>query len=331
MAAGLRITNANGSSFLFNERCTLPQILGSGYKGTTWKGNTWCTGVSVPERWNWYLWLNQPCLLDRSRGGGSWRPTNPLPCVPYLNEQRQVCWRQDNVNYNNSNWWAVYAWPMPSRSGRAGLLVKGGNVFASISDVSRFMTVAWKGEIALRSGWLPTHIDPSFGFNDTMVFFYQPDPAVTVSKVALSKNSYQLYNASGGEFGGTVNAKVVIFKSRPLIRSRAGLRLYNAQGEMTFDSGNEILILGGLIKFKDVEINDYRHIEFVSRPMIMPGYIGAEYNNRWFADVTLKNNGYALAPAWGYSWYDGSSGGGRTYATTENPIMVIDAANYFTF
>lgn len=220
---------------------------------------------------------------------------------------------------------------MPSRSGRGGLLVKGGNVFASISDVSRFMTVAWKGDIALRSGWLSTHIDPSFGFNDTMVFFYQPDPAVTVSKVALSKNSYQLYNASGGEFGGTVNAKVVIFKSRSLTRSRAGLRLYNAQREMTFDSGNEILILGGLIKFKDVEINDYRHIEFVSRPMIMPDYIGAEYNNRWFADVTLKNNGYALAPAWGYSWYDGSAGGGRTYATTENPIMVIDAANYFTF
>lgn len=325
---GLRVNNPDGSSFIFDENTTIPKLMGSGkYEGGGALSSV-PTGVYIPEGFNYYLWVNPGGWINYSVSGSQWTPDGAFYHYPQLDGARQVIikssWRQVLAN-----WWAIYAYPT-SAKGTYGLSFRGsGSAMFRISDVSTFTKVVWKGEIQISSGWRPSSIG-NFDFNTTMIFFYTTDPNISVCKEAPTQ-SYKLYKNGGGEYSGSITVKLVIFANAAMNRGSYGLRIYSpTNGSLVYDSSNEILVNPVLVNFPQA-LYSFTAVTGIARPMYLPSSIGGFFSNKYMVDIAVVSNGFQVAAGWGTGKRQEASHGGDILSVSPNPVICIDAQNYFRF
>ncbi|MCB5311898.1 hypothetical protein [Yersinia intermedia] len=328
---GLRIRNPDGSSFIFNEKTTMSKILGSGSKGLTF--GEWYTGIQVPVGHDYVLWLSSYAWINYNVSNSQWVPSGYAYNQPYLDGNRVL--RVNSVNYNTAipaTHYGVFSWPQGHAPGRYGLRVNGKNNFSSISDVSSFSVLLWKGEVDIYNGWLPQAINSAFTMDRVVCFFYTTDQSKTICMSPdPGDRVYKVWNVNGGQSGGAIRAKVCIFGNGPIVKAKYGLQIRNSAGQVVYNSGTEIFAKPVLTSLANLSLGQLRSVPGITRPMYAPSNIGALYSYPWQVDVWVNSNGYQLCPAWGWSKNQPKSHGPYTYYVSDIPILSLDASDYFNF
>lgn len=343
---GIRITNKDGSRWVFDNTCTIPALLAAtvhrGYSDNHYPKN-YNTYITIPEDYSYYIWIDQPIWLDyrTAKNGGrtQWTPSRYEYNRVSLNEKREIIVSSDFYSGARFGLLSVFITPENKTRGTAGVRVGQDSAISSITNIDSFSFVAWKGEIELSAGWTPKLVDPELNMDNCIIFFYMQNPNVTIYKGATvlwkdrNNNAYYLYNTTGGQYSGSVKAKVVIFANKKLRKTRAGLRIYSKiTKELVYDSGNEIMVSPKFISFKDAKRDEFNTIEGVKRPMYSAMSLGSGYDNHWYVrQLALACNGYQLAVRWGMAGYDAASFGATTYQHADNQTIILDAENYFVF
>ncbi|MBA5234738.1 hypothetical protein H2Y56_21905 [Pectobacterium aroidearum] len=340
---GIRITNKDGSRWVFDHTCTIPALLGEHNQGGGYPPNVYNTGIVIPENYSYYVWMGSTVSLQYriEKNGGRSQRTPWLYSYNRmsLNEKRELIISNDY--YGGVSFGAVSVFVMPENKirGSAGVRVAKDSSISSITDVDGFAFVAWKGDVELFGGWTPSLVDPELNMYNCLVFFYTTDPNITIFKGATiiwnngNNNAYYLFNATGSQYGGSIKAKVVIFSNKKLRKTKAGLRIYSRiTKKLIYDSGNEIMVSPKFISFKDSKRDEFTSIPDVKRPMYTAMSIGSGYENHWFvSSLTLASDGYKLAVRWGMAGYDAASFGATTYQHADSKLIILDAENYFVF
>ncbi|MCW2480348.1 hypothetical protein [Candidatus Symbiopectobacterium sp. NZEC135] len=331
---GMKIWNKDRTSWKFDATCTAPAILGYGYYNTVYYTTTLNLGIKIPEGSDYYLWLATHAAMDYLVERSQWTPRGVYYYTTRLDSNRNVLIDSHNeygvFGHVSSNYYSLFTFPLPDKTGKGGLKFIHGNSFSTISDISKFSFLKWKGDIDLRSGWTPSSIDSSITPNNTIVFFYLDNETVTVHKDF--DGVYRLYSSGLGEYYGVVKAKVIIFGDGGIKKSRAGVRVHNPKTkEIVFDSANEIMVSPKVITMVNKGLGEYTTVPGVARPMITPTQIGGEYYAGWFGSIGVNSNGTQIAPQRGRSYYVRASHGPHWLEIKEIPVMVLDAENYFNF
>lgn len=349
MSFGIKVFSKTGPSYNLDSNCTAMFITGVIDQFVYPK-----TGLYVPEGYDYYAHLSHACgfadEFDENDGNVIVASADP---IAYLDERRQLCFRNgknamgntthypSEVNFNSRQQLVLLTWPKPSQTNGYGILFNGVNSFFQINQTTNFSNVIWKGDVEIsNNGWRIQNINPSLTHFNSFIFFYCEDPTVSIGR------SWQLgdrddmiyvpYDHNGGVSNRNVKAKAVVFGTSAIKTSKYGLRIYQNK-LVVYDSCNEVLINPKFARFDNYQIGQMRSINGVKRPMCARVCIGAQYqifsNGGWFCDIGVRSNGYELSTTIQKTfkvWWMESDLPFNSFVS-EQPIMVLDAENYFNF
>lgn len=349
MSFGIKVFSKTGPSYNLDNNCTAMFITGVIDQFVYPK-----TGLYVPAGYDYYAHLSHACgfadEFDENEGNVIVASADP---IAYLDERRQLCFRNgknamgntthypSEVNFNSRQQLVLLTWPKPSQTNGYGILFNGVNSFFQINQDTNFSNVIWKGDVEIsNNGWRIQNINPSLTHFNSFIFFYCEDPTVSIGR------SWQLgdrddmiyvpYDHNGGVSNRNVKAKAVVFGTSAIKTSKYGLRIYQNK-HVVYDSCNEVLINPKFARFDNYQIGQMRSINGVKRPMCARVCIGAQYqifsNGGWFCDIGVRSNGYELSTTIQKTfkvWWMESDLPFNSFVS-EQPIMVLDAENYFNF
>ncbi|HBZ9867365.1 TPA: hypothetical protein MND73_004295 [Salmonella enterica subsp. houtenae] len=301
--------------------------------------------------------------------GAGLGPSGASVAIPYLDDNRMINVRWDftpsdqriNGNYVSKQQQApggVYgavAWP-ESQPHDYGIQIYGVNNLAGIFDSSLVSYLMWKGETDIVNGWSPQDIHPELSVNNCLCFFYTTDPDYVIG--IGSDRRYRVWHA--GRKTERVRARVCIFGNGAPLSPLAeyGLEVWNPQtGQRVYNSGRDVLIrpqqvslsaafslVGNQISYSPVKVPG------ILRPMYAPTNTGAGVGT----GVAFNDDGdvmfsfYNWVSSDGYYLYQRPSGQQNplesisgnykvfgyerpAYENSPNPVMVINADDYFVF
>lgn len=349
MSFGIRVFSKVGPSYDLDDSCTAMFITGVIDQFVYPK-----TGLYVPEGYDYYAHLSHACgfadEFDENDGNVIVASADP---IAYLDERRQLCFRNgknamgntthypSEVNFNSRQQLVLLTWPKPLQANGYGILFNGVNSFFQINQNTNFSNVIWKGDVEISNkGWRIQNINPSLSHHNSFIFFYCEDPTVSIGR------SWQLgdrddmiyvpYDHNGGISRRNVRAKAVVFGTSAVKTSKYGLRIYKNK-HVVYDSCNEVLINPKFARFNNYKIGQMRSIDGIKRPMCARVCIGAEYqifsSGGWFCDIGIRSNGYELSTTIQKAfkvWWLESDLPIHSFVS-EQPVMVLDAENYFNF
>lgn len=349
MSFGIRVFSKVGPSYDLDDSCTAMFITGEIDQFVYPK-----TGLYVPEGYDYYAHLSHACgfadEFDENDGNVIVASADP---IAYLDERRQLCFRNgknamgntthypSEVNFNSRQQLVLLTWPKPSRANGHGILFNGVNSFFQINQNTNFSNVIWKGDIEISNkGWRIQNINSSLSHHNSFIFFYCEDPTISIGRSwRLGDRDdmiYVPYDHNGGISRRNVRAKAVVFGTSAVKTSKYGLRIYKNK-HVVYDSCNEVLINPKFARFNNYKIGQMRSIDGIKRPMCARVCIGAEYqifsSGGWFCDIGIRSNGYELSTTIQKAfkvWWLESDLPIHSFVS-EQPVMVLDAENYFNF
>ncbi|HDL7749241.1 TPA: hypothetical protein PXP51_001580 [Yersinia enterocolitica] len=339
---GLKVFRPDGTSIVLDNTTTMTKIVAMGSKTLTY--GEWNTGVTIPEGYDYFLWMTSNAWLNyivvRHGRRSQWTPGGQAYNRVHLDTNRVL--KVNSVNYNTAvlaTYYSVCIWPTATPQGRYGVQFYGADHLSGISDVSQFSCLLFKGEVDIYNGWLPSHINPAFTPNNVMCFFYTEDASKTISVRAVRRyrtpatmEGFGVFNVGGGASATPVRAKICLFGQGPLNRSQYGMEIYSRlNGSVVYNSGYDILARPRLVTLAGAELGAMRPVDGVRRPMYAPCNIGGLFSHPWQVEVWVNSNGTQIGPAWGTAFYKEASTGAYTYFIAPVPIMVLDASDYFHF
>ncbi|EHM2355262.1 hypothetical protein KD625_002960 [Salmonella enterica subsp. enterica serovar Bonariensis] len=300
--------------------------------------------------------------------GNSIGPSGSSVAIPYLDGNRMINVRWDFTpsdqrirgNYISKLWqrpggiYGAVAWPV-SQSHDYGVQVYGVNNLAGVFDNSLVSYLMWKGEVDIVNGWTPQNVHPDLSVNNCLCFFYTTDPDDIIG--ISSDRRYQVWRA--GRKAKGIRAKVCIFGNGAPLSPLAvyGLEVWNPQtGQRVYNSGRDVLVRPQLVSVNaafsivDNQISySSVNVSGIRRPMYAPTNTGAGLGE----GLAFNDDGYTMKTyyTWvtsdGYSLYQRTGGQQNPFeASTDsrlmgyertdfvyssNPVMVINAEDYFVF
>lgn len=348
MSYGIKIFLKNSPSYNLDKNCTSMLISEVLYKNVYAK-----TGLYVPENHDYYAYLSAACgFWDEFDETAANVIVGSLDPIPYLDEKRQLCFKNGKYAYDFSTdrrvdvvgygqQLVLLTWPKPKPTDGYGILLNGTNSFFYINQNDKLANVIWKGDIEIsKKGWKVNNIDSSLSLSNSFIFFYCEDETVSIGRSDALNHRGQIiyvpYDHNGSVSSRIVKVKVVIFGTGKIKTSKYGLRIYNNK-KIVYDSGNEILINPKLVSFNDSAIGQMKSIEGIKRPMFPIVSIGADYylqqNGGWFCEIGLRSNGRQLSTTVQKTfkvWWLENILPIDSYVS-EQKVMVLDAENYFKF
>lgn len=253
----------------------------------------------------------------------------------------------------------VVTWPISSKR-TYGIGIYGADTMSGVFDTSKVSYLLWKGEVDIYSGWGPHDINPALNMNNCLCFFYNTDSDLSIGIDHAGK--YKLWK-DRHTYAGKARVKVCIFGNDNVIpaRSEYGIEIWNPDtGKLVYNSGRDALIKPQLVSMSqsvemtlntDGTVALYRNpvkTPGIRRPMYAPTNIGAGIGRFVYSDenylmnifyMWVSSDGYALRPALGgqtyraerYTYDKYSFYRHEMYKAGSNPVMVIDAEDYFLF
>lgn len=349
MSFGIRVFSKTGPSYDLDGNCTAMSIIGALASNVTTE-----TGLYVPEGYDYHAHLSDPCGFDTyfSNEINSDVIYTSIAPVPYLDDRRQLCFKNgkyardyfgspSEVTVISDQQLILLAWPKPTKASGNGILFNGVNSFFQINQNTNFTNVVWKGDIEISSeGWMVKNIDPNLSYHNSFVFFYCEDPTLSIGRRwrdgDRGKMVYAPYDHNGYLSKRTIKVKAVVFGISSIKKSKYGLRIYK-KNRVVYDSCNEVLINPVITSFEKYPLGQMQSIKGIRRPMVARGSVGARYfstsNAGWFCDIGLRSNGYQLSTTEQifYKTYWLDSDLKFSSFISEQPVMVLDAENYFNF
>ena len=349
MSFGIRVFSKTGPSYDLDGNCTAMSIIGALASNVTTE-----TGLYVPEGYDYHAHLSDPCGFDTyfSNEINSDVIYASIAPVPYLDDRRQLCFKNgkyardyfgspSEVTVISDQQLILLAWPKPTKASGNGILFNGVNSFFQINQNTNFTNVVWKGDIEISSdGWMVQNIDPNLSHHNSFVFFYCEDPTISIGRRwrggDRGKMVYAPYDHNGYLSKRTIKVKAVVFGISSIKKSKYGLRIYK-KNRVVYDSCNEVLINPVITSFEKYPLGQMQSIKGIRRPMVARGSVGARYfstsNAGWFCDIGLRSNGYQLSTTEQifYKTYWLDSDLKFSSFISEQPVMVLDAENYFNF
>ncbi|ECG1392066.1 TPA_asm: hypothetical protein GNB58_004642 [Salmonella enterica subsp. houtenae serovar 45:g,z51:-] len=296
-------------------------------------------------------------------------PSGSSVATPYLDDNRVINVRWDftasdqrvkgnsvsKIIQKTGGIYGAVAWPV-AQSHDYGFQIYGVDNLAGVFDTSLVSYLMWKGEIDIHDGWSPQNINPGMSVSNCICFFHTTDP-----NYIIGIDSYARYRVwlHGRKADAPVRAKVCIFgNGAPLSPlSDYGLEVWSPQtGQRVYNSGRDVLIRPQLVSVDSALsiVNDQIRYSPVSvpgirRPMYAPTNTGAGLG----AGVAFNDGGDAMKTYYTWVTSDGfhlyqipggqqnpfeeiAYAGFFAYERTDfvygaNPVMVINAEDYFVF
>lgn len=349
---GFKGTDYNGNSYTFSTGIRVPE----GYDWWLWNS------LSVNQNWG-------PFIV--SGGPGGFGPSGASVSTPYLDDNRVINVRWDytyiadyvppgNLIFRGTQHldglYGAVAWPV-ALPHDYGFQIYGVNNLAGVFDSSQVSYLIWKGEVDIYNGWSPQNINTELSLRNCICFFYTTDLNDVIG--IDSDTRYRVWR-DGRVYDGSVRAKVCIFGNGAALSPLAdyGMEVWNPQtGQLVYNSGRDVLIRPQLVSVATaVSLVDstleysYVKVPGITRPMYAPTNTGAgvgagvAFNDKgdsmygFYTWVT--SDGYYLyqRPGGQQNPYEALSGAGKVfryghpvYKNSTNPVMVIDAEDYFVF
>ncbi|OCG77400.1 hypothetical protein A9G42_05710 [Gilliamella sp. Nev6-6] len=345
---GLKIFYQDGPDVLLDSSCTMCCIL-----GICWVGQRQ-TGIFVPDGYQYYMHLtngsgyNIDFEVDED-GTNIW-VCGAFDSRSYLDHNRQV------ILENGANAWGyggdsgsgynqlciIIGYPIHNPASGFGISFTGQNNFFSINQTSLCAPVVFKGDITIsaKDGWRPSNINPYLNFNNCAVFVYSENQDLSIGigyNRDIDEHVLFAHNTDGVKLSRDISIKVVVFAKQEIVntQSKYGMRIYNASGEIVYDSTSGILINPQLFSFGSINLREFVNIPNIRRPMFIPTSIGGYASFDKYSGVTKQvgfaSNGFSLAPSYinheNYEWTHPFNG----KFTSNFPLMILDAENYFKF
>lgn len=350
MSFGVKVFTKTGPAYHLDGNCTSMFI--SGALGSDVYPET---GLYVPNGHDYYAHLSDACGFDGYLDDtGSTVIYSSIAPLPYLDERRQLCFKNGKyaidsitgvppeVMIKSDQQLVLLTWPKPARANGHGILFNGVNSFFQINQNTNFSNVIWKGDVEIsRKGWKVQDIEPSISHYNSFTFFYCEDPSISVGRSwdwsdrALGM-VYIPYDHNGYISNRAIKVKVVVFGVGQIKTSKYGLRIYKNK-HVVYDSCNEVLINPVFTSFDKYSLGQMQSINGVRRPMFARVSVGARHFNEGkggrLCDIGLRSNGYQLSTTEQIAiktyWMDSE----LKFASfiSEQPVMILDAENYFKF
>lgn len=344
-------TDYNGGSYTFSTGIKVPE----GYDWWLWNS------LNVNQNWG---------QVVVSGGFGGFGPSGPSVSTPYLDDNRviNVTWDYTYTGeYLSGNiiargvqhldgLYGAVAWPV-SQPHDYGFQIYGVNNLAGVFDNSLVSYLLWKGEIDIFNDWSPQNINPGLSLHNCICFFYTTDPNDVIG--INGDGRYRVWR-DGRVYGGSVRAKVCIFGNGAPLSPLAdyGMEVWNPQtGQLVYNSGRDVLIRPHLVSVATAASlvdntlrYSYVKVPGITRPMYAPTNTGAgvgagvafsDGGDSMYSFYTwVTSDGYYLhqRPGGQQNPFESISGAGKVfgyehpvYANGTNPVMVIDAEDYFVF
>ncbi|MWN32083.1 MULTISPECIES: hypothetical protein [unclassified Gilliamella] len=349
MSFGIKVFTKTGPAYHLDGNCTSMFI--SGALGSDVYPET---GLYVPEGYDYYAHLSHACgFADEFDETDANVIVASIDPIAYLDESRQLCFRNGKnakgwssqfpsaVNLNTRQQLVLLTWPKPAHANGHGILFNGVNSFFQINQNTNFSNVIWKGDIEItNSGWRIQNINPSLTHHNSFVFFYCEDPTISIGR------SWQLgdrddivyipYDHNGNVSNRIIKAKAVVFGVSSIKTSKYGLRIYKNK-RVVYDSCNEVLLNPVFVRFDQQEIGQMKSISGIRRPMCARVSVGAQYiiqsHGGWFCDIGIRSNGYQLSTTVqkAFNVWKLETELSFNSFISEQPVMILDAENYFKF
>ncbi|EEM1821249.1 hypothetical protein GKA92_24435 [Salmonella enterica subsp. enterica] len=348
---GFKGTNYNGETYSFSTGLRVPE----GYEWWLWNS------LNANQNWG---------LLAAAGEFGGFGPSGPSVSTPYLDDNRVINIRWDYSGVTGyasgrsigravqriDSLYGAVAWPV-AQPRDYGFQIYGTNNLAGVFDTSLVSYLLWKGEIDIHDGWSPQNINPKLSLRNCICFFHTTDP-----NYIIGIDTYARYRVwlNGRNASAPVRAKVCIFgNGEPLSPlSDYGLEVWDPQtGQRVYNSGRDVLmrpqlvsvataisLVGSTIKYSSVNVPGIR------RPMYAPTNTGAgvgegvafnDNGDSMYGFYTwVTSDGYYLhqRPGGQQNPFEEISGNHKVfgydnpdYKNGTNPVMVIDAEDYFVF
>lgn len=349
MSFGIKVFTKTGTAYKLDSKCTTMSIAGALESDVYPK-----TGLYVPEGYDYYAHLSHACgFQDDFDETGANIIVASLDPLAYLDERRQLCFRngknaqgwssESDVGLSAGQQLVLLTWPKPVKASGHGILFNGVNSFFQINQSANFSNVIWKGDIEITNrGWRIQNINPSFTHYNSFIFFYCEDPTTSIGRSWKLNDRYDIiyipYDHNGSVSNKTIKAKAVVFGTSSIKTSKHGLRVYKNK-RIVYDSCNEVLINPVFSRFDKYSVGQMQSITGIRRPMCSSVCIGAEYiagtgkYGGWFCDIGLRSNGYQLSTTVQKTfkaWYLETALNINSFIS-EQPVMILDAENYFKF
>ncbi|WP_392559803.1 hypothetical protein [Orbus mooreae] len=346
---GMRVYNDNGSSFIFDEHCSACKILGVfKYYPRTYDISR-RTGIYVPEGYQEAIGFSSQSVVFSDSSSGYLKYHGLGDMSYYLDEDRQIILESGSKGTTSGNKigekqdCTVFAWPITA-SGNYGLSFSGYDNFSKITDMSDFSFLLYSGEVDINpGGWVPSSIDKSYDFDNTVIFFYWENPHASLVKYydfslwdgSIIDKKYVFYDQNGNGVSEIIKAKIVIFGKGSANKSKYGIRFFGNSGGDYFDVNDGVLIRPTFFSMGTQSLYDFKGVPGVNRPMILPTTIGG-YAKGWQIDrayweLGVANNGFQLAPSPAKRKYVYYNRFDPLYVVSDYPVLVLDAENYFNF
>ena len=351
MSFGIKVFTKTGTAYNLDSKCTTMSIAGA--LGSNVYPET---GLYVPEGYNYYAHLSEPCGFW-SFGTDSTNATiidASSDPIAYLDQNRQLCFK--NGEYGRNSWskypdevylhpqqqLVLLTWPKSIKANGHGILFNGVSSFFQINQYSNFTNVVWKGDIEISNqGWRVSDIDPSLSNYNSFVFFYCDDPTISIGKDFERRHydvsGYVPFDHNGHVSNRTIKVKVVIFGVGHIKTSKFGLRIYKNKN-VVYDSCNEIFINPVFTSFERYSLGQWQSINGIKRPMHATVSVGASFfngnkNQNWVCDIGVRSNGYQLSTSeqriHKVFWFESELNYG--FYISAQKVLVLDAENYFNF
>ena len=349
MSFGIKVFTKTGPAYHLDGNCSSMFISGALGSGVYPK-----TGLYVPNGYDYYAHLSHACgFVDEFDDTGANVIVASMDPVAYLDEHRQLCFKNgknakgsishstSDVFLNDRQQLVLLTWPKPIGANGHGILFKGVNSFFQINQNTNFSNVIWKGDVEITNkGWRVQNINPSLTHYNSFIFFYCEDPTITIGRSWKLNDRddmiYVPYDHNGGISQRAVRAKALVFGVSAIKTSKYGLRIYKNK-QIAYDSCNEVLINPVFTRFDKYSVGQMQSITGIRRPMCARVCIGAQYTSGsrggWFCDIGLRSNGYQLSTTIQKAfsvWYLETELPINSFIS-EQPVMVLDAENYFNF
>lgn len=340
---GLKVFSTEGPDIMLDASSTMCCILGicEPYQAQT--------GIYVPYGYEYHVHYTFGCYynvaFDFDEGGDGEAVVGACDASSYLDQNRQViltkgphAWGDSFFHYNLC---IIIGYPLHNRATGTGISFTGDNNFFSIHDESLCAPVVFKGVITLPSngaGWSPENVNPYLNFNNCVVFVYCENSNVSIGLLYERKHDGRrifAYDMEGAIYKKNVKIKVVIFAKQQIRETPYGLKIFNKNGKLVYDSGTGMLMKPRLYSFGRVGLRQFVGIPDIKRPMFIPTSIGAYADlDRYdgvIKAVGLSSNGFSVAPSYTSLSYLKWTIPYKSQFISDRPIMILDAENYFKF
>lgn len=341
---GLKVFSTEGPDIMLDASSTMCCILGicEPYQAQT--------GIYVPYGYEYHVHYTIGCCYNIAFDtdpelGESIGVVGACDASSYLDQNRQVILTKgprawgDSLFYDNLC--IIIGYPLHNRATGTGISFTGDNNFFSIHDESQCAPVVFKGSIILPSnggGWSPEDVNPYLNFNNCVVFVYCENSNLSIG-MFYNRNSgsrrIYAYDLKGNLYKKNADVKLVIFAKQQIKETPYGLKIFNKNGKLVYDSGTGMLINPQLYSFGRVGLRQFVGIPNIKRPMFIPTSIGGYADfDKYGGDlrtVGLSSNGFSIAPSYTclneYQWTFPY----KSQFISDRPVMILDAENYFKF